>query len=109
MVQIKGKTIIYAAPASDQLGQVSPYLLVERLADELVNTWPQVKVNKVFASKINVRVGPVSAKHAAHWIKVCSLMPQVCGQIVNPRSISRRECDPVERVSFKCGRKRKSI
>ena len=51
MVRIKGKAIIYTAPGSDQLGQVSPYLLMERLADELVNTWPQLKVNKVFASK----------------------------------------------------------
>jgi len=51
MVHIKGKTIIYTAPASGQLGQVSPYLLVERLADELVDTWPQLKVNKVFATR----------------------------------------------------------
>ncbi len=38
MVEIKGKTIIYAAPGADQLGQVSPYLFIERLADELVDT-----------------------------------------------------------------------
>jgi hypothetical protein len=51
MVRIKGKTIIYTVPESDLLGQVSPYLLVERLAEKLSVTWPQLKVNKVFASK----------------------------------------------------------
>ena len=51
MVHTKGKTIIYIVPESNQLGQVSPYLFVERLADELVSTWPQIKVRKAFASK----------------------------------------------------------
>lgn len=51
MIKIKGKTIIYTIPESEKLRQVSPYLLVERLADELVSTWPQLKVNKVFSSK----------------------------------------------------------
>lgn len=51
MVQIKGKTIIYTTPDSNQLGQVSPYLFIERLAEELVKTWPQIMVNKVFGSK----------------------------------------------------------
>jgi hypothetical protein len=51
MLDIKGKTIIYTTPEGSQLGQVSPYLLVERLVQELEMTWPQMKVNKVFASK----------------------------------------------------------
>ncbi|MBI4852255.1 MAG: hypothetical protein HY819_10705 [Acidobacteria bacterium] len=51
MVEVKGKTIIYTVAGSEQLGQVSPYLFVERLAEQLVDTWPQLKVNKIFASK----------------------------------------------------------
>lgn len=51
MVQIKGKTIIYTVPESSQLGQISPYLLIERLAEEITTIWPQLKVNKIFGSK----------------------------------------------------------
>lgn len=51
MVQIKGKTIIYTTPDSDQLGQVSPYLFIEKLAEKISEVFPSLRVNKVFASK----------------------------------------------------------
>lgn len=51
MIEIKGKTIIYTVPSSSNLGQVSPHLLIEKLEDEIVLTWPQLKVKKVFASR----------------------------------------------------------
>jgi hypothetical protein len=51
MIEIKGKTIIYTMPSNDVLGQVSPYLLMEKLEEQIVTTWPQLKVSKVFASK----------------------------------------------------------
>lgn len=51
MIEIKGKTIIYTLPSNDVLGQVSPYLFIEKLEDEIALTWPQLKVNKVFANR----------------------------------------------------------
>lgn len=51
MIEIKGKTIIYTLPSSNILGQVSPYLFIEKLEDEITLIWPQLKVNKTFASK----------------------------------------------------------
>jgi hypothetical protein len=51
MVEIKGKTIIYTIPNSSHLQQLSPYSFIEKLEDEIVITWPQLTVNKVFSSK----------------------------------------------------------
>lgn len=51
MVEIKGKTIIYKVPNS-LVGLVSPYLLMERLAYEIADTFPQIQVNKLFASRM---------------------------------------------------------
>lgn len=56
MMEIRDKTIIYTTPSSKVLGQVSPYLLLEKLEDEIALTWPQLTVNKVF----------VSGKEASH-------------------------------------------
>lgn len=51
MIEIKGKTIIYTLPNNDVLGQVSPFLFIERLEDEIAVIWPQIKANKVFANR----------------------------------------------------------
>jgi hypothetical protein len=51
MIEIKGKTIIYTLPSSDVLGQVSPFLFIEKLEDEIALIWPQLKVNKVFVNR----------------------------------------------------------
>jgi hypothetical protein len=51
MIEIKGKTIIYTLPSNDVLGQVSPFLFIEKLEDEIALIWPQIKVNKVFANR----------------------------------------------------------
>lgn len=50
MIEITGQTIIYTVPSSNVLGQVSPYLLLEKLEDEIALIWPQLTVNKVFVS-----------------------------------------------------------
>lgn len=50
MIEIKGKAIIYTIE-EDNLGQVSPYLFSERLAEEINKVFPFLKVNKLFASK----------------------------------------------------------
>lgn len=51
MIEIKGRAIIYKVPINSLLGLVSPYLLIDRLADEIVETFPQIQVNKIFASR----------------------------------------------------------
>jgi hypothetical protein len=51
MIEIKGKTIIYTLPSNNALGQVSPFLFIEKLEDEIALIWPQLKINKVFASR----------------------------------------------------------
>lgn len=50
MIEIKGKSIIYTLEISN-LGQLNPYLFIERLAEEVSNVWSFVQVNKVFSSK----------------------------------------------------------
>lgn len=51
MVETKKNAIIYKVPVNSGLGLVSPYLLIDRLADEIVETFPQIQVNKIFASR----------------------------------------------------------
>ncbi len=51
MVEIKGKTIIYKVPISGRLGLVSPYLFIDRLGDEITENFPQMQVDKLFASR----------------------------------------------------------
>lgn len=51
MIEIRGKTLIYTLPSNEILGQVSPFLLIEKLEDEIVLTWPKLKINKVFAPR----------------------------------------------------------
>lgn len=52
MVEIKGNVIVYKVPINGDLGFLSPYLFIERLADEVTETFPQIKVNKVFVSRM---------------------------------------------------------
>ncbi len=52
MIETKGKVIVYKVPINGDLGLLSPYLFIERLFDEVVETFPQIKVNKVFVSRI---------------------------------------------------------
>lgn len=52
MVEIKGNVIVYKVPINGDLGLLSPYLFIERLADEVVETFPQIQVNKVFGSRM---------------------------------------------------------
>ena len=42
MIEIKGKTIIYTLPSNNALGQVSPFLFIEKLEDEITLIWPQL-------------------------------------------------------------------
>ena len=51
MIEIRGKTLIYTLPSNNVLGQVSPHLLIEKLEDEIVTTWPQLKVKTLYATK----------------------------------------------------------
>lgn len=51
MIEIKGRAIIYKVPINSLLVLVSPYLLIDRLADEIVETFLQIQVNKIFASR----------------------------------------------------------
>lgn len=52
MVEIRGNIIVYKVPINGDLGLLSPYLFIERLFDEVVETVPQIKVNKVFVSRM---------------------------------------------------------
>lgn len=52
MVEIRGNIIVYKVPINGDLGLLSPYLFIERLFDEVVETFPQIKVNKVFVSRM---------------------------------------------------------
>ncbi len=52
MVEVKDNVIIYKVPINSNLGLVSPYLFIERLADEIIQRFPQLKINKVFASRM---------------------------------------------------------
>ena len=51
MIEIKGKTIVYTLPSNDVLGQVSPFLFIEKLEDEIALIWPQLRLNKIFANR----------------------------------------------------------
>lgn len=51
MVEIKGNVIVYKVPINGDLGFLSPYLFIERLADEVTETFPQIQVNKLFVSR----------------------------------------------------------
>ena len=51
MIEIKGKTIIYTLPSNNTLGQVNPYLLIEKLEEQIIMTWPEIKVNKICANR----------------------------------------------------------
>lgn len=50
MIKAKGKIILYRVD-SELLGQVSPYLFVERLAEEIMKVFPFLVVKKLFSSK----------------------------------------------------------
>jgi len=50
MIEIKEKTIIYTLEANNLEG-LNPYLFIERLAEEILNVWPFLRVSKVFSSK----------------------------------------------------------
>jgi hypothetical protein len=52
MVEIKDNVIIYKVAINGDLGLISPYLFIERLADAIVEAFPQIKVNKLFASRM---------------------------------------------------------
>jgi hypothetical protein len=51
MMEIKGQVIIYKVPISGNLCAVSPYLFIDRLADKIMETFHQVQVDKLFASR----------------------------------------------------------
>jgi hypothetical protein len=52
MIEIKDNVIIYKVPINGDLGLISPYLFIERLSDEIIESFPQIKVNKLFASRM---------------------------------------------------------
>lgn len=52
MIEIKDNVIVYKVPINGDLGLISPYLFIERLADKVVETFPQIQVNKVFVSRM---------------------------------------------------------
>jgi len=50
IIEIREKTIIYTLETSSLEG-LNPYLFIERLAEEILNVWPFLRVNKVFSCK----------------------------------------------------------
>ncbi len=51
MIETTDGAIIYKVPINGSLGLVSPYLLVDRLADKIVEVFPQIQARKLFASR----------------------------------------------------------
>lgn len=50
MIEVREKTIVYKAE-EEELGEVNGYLLIERVAEEIIKTFPSVEVKKVMGSK----------------------------------------------------------